>query len=330
MRILLQPAAQGTKAVRGRYEGTILRPVPFADHEDLLSADDRDNLKELFPGDAAPMWGLTPGKRGSNRKKIDAFHVSDAVFFYSDRTLISGGTVAYRLHNPALARRLWGEDDNGLTWEYLYAISDLRRVRIAFTEVTSVIGWSPNAVLQQAHVIADQDAEHLAALWGLDVPTAEVLGSISVPSVPDDSFGGALDRASTFARRAEQGHLKRLLLSHGGGRCALCGREFPAKLLVAAHIKKRAACTDDEKRDLVNIGMLACLLGCDSLYEHGFVAVEEGGRLLTSPEGHEVPALDDYAKKNFVSRTCAWWSPAREPYFYWHRVHTFRMSIGAA
>ncbi|CAO5147010.1 HNH nuclease domain-containing protein [Frankia sp. AiPs1] len=331
MRILLQPAAQGTKAVRGRYERTILNPVNFAEHEDLLSAEDREDLKEIFPGEAAPMWGLTPGKNGSNRKKIGSFHVGDAVFFYSDRALISGGTIAYRFRNAGLARRLWGEDKNDLTWEHMYAIGDLRRVRISFTEISSVIGWKSSAVLQQAHIITDRHADYLAELWGLDVSTADDYEiEERFISVSEPSFDGPLDRNSMRAQRVEQGQLKRLLLARGGNRCALCGREFPAKLLVAAHIKKRAACMEDEKRDLANVGMLACLLGCDSLYEHGFVGVGADGHLLVPADVREIPPLDDYAETHYVNRTCNWWSPTREPYFSWHRAHTFRMRIDAA
>lgn len=34
---------------------------------------------------------------------------------------------------------------------------------------------------------------------------------------------------------------------------ALCGAELPVRFLAAAQIKKRAACGDDERRDLSNI-----------------------------------------------------------------------------
>ncbi len=329
MRILLQPAAQGTPAVRGRYERTILTPVSFADHEDLLSAEDRTALKELFPEGVAPMWGLTPGKGGSNRKKIGAFSAGDAVFFYSGRALFSGGTVAYRFRSPGVARRLWGEDDNGLTWEHMYAISDLHQVLIPFTEVTSVIGWNPRAVLQQAHVVTDDDADYLAELWGLDVPTAGIPDTrYEVPDEPPSStpvFEGILDRDVMRAQRGEQVRLKRHLLAVGADRCALCGRDFPLRFLVAAHIKKRSACADEERRDLANVGMLACMFGCDSLYEHGFISVDEDGSILVAADAQAVPTLADYAVAHFMGRTTPWWTPLREPYFAWHRSHTFRM-----
>lgn len=47
------------------------------------------------------------------------------------------------------------------------------------------------------------------------------------------------------------------------------------ELLVAAHIKPRAKCSNQERRDWANIVPM-CLLGCDALFERGRVAVVKG------------------------------------------------------
>ena len=46
--------------------------------------------------------------------------------------------------------------------------------------------------------------------------------------------------------------------------------------LVAAHIKKRAACSLEEKKDYKSIVMPMCSFGCDYLYERGYIAVSDG------------------------------------------------------
>ena len=56
--------------------------------------------------------------------------------------------------------------------------------------------------------------------------------------------------------------------------CAICGEVYPVRFLWASHIKTRKACSEEERRDLANIAMLACLFGCDVLYEHGYASVE--------------------------------------------------------
>ena len=67
-----------------------------------------------------------------------------------------------------------------------------------------------------------------------------------------------------------------LLLGRTEAECALCGEKYPARFLWASHIKKRAAATDQEARDIPRVAMLACVFGCDALFEDGYVSVENG------------------------------------------------------
>lgn len=57
--------------------------------------------------------------------------------------------------------------------------------------------------------------------------------------------------------------------------CAICGRTFSCHSLVAAHKKKRANCTEEERKDPY-IVMPACVFGCDHLYENGYFEVHSG------------------------------------------------------
>ena len=58
----------------------------------------------------------------------------------------------------------------------------------------------------------------------------------------------------------------------------------------AAHIKKRAACADQEARNLDHIAMLACLFGCDALFEAGYIAVNAAGSIIIA-DLHPHPSL---------------------------------------
>src|SRR5262245_46109236 len=70
----------------------------------------------------------------------------------------------------------------------------------------------------------------------------------------------------------------------GTGTCALCGRTYPVAFLVAAHVKQRASCSEEERRDWAHVVMPLCKFGCDDLYEHGYVSVEPGGKIVTRPD----------------------------------------------
>jgi hypothetical protein len=139
------------------------------------------------------------------------------------------------------------------------------------------------------------------------------------------TFHGTLSRSAVVARRGEQEDLRRLLIRGGQAACALCGLELPENLLVAAHIKRRSECTEAERRDLDNIAMPACTLGCDALYEQGYVAVSADGTVLLSRAVEEHPVLHDHAShRRLLGRKTDHWNSEREPYFAWHRSHVYR------
>ncbi len=85
-----------------------------------------------------------------------------------------------------------------------------------------------------------------------------------------------LDKTSLSKRRTEQSILRSLLIEGKNELdCAICNKNYPIKFLSTAHIKKRKDCTDSEKKDL-NIVMPACHLGCDKIYEEGYIYIEDG------------------------------------------------------
>ncbi|WP_405966651.1 hypothetical protein OG613_05860 [Streptomyces sp. NBC_00015] len=70
--------------------------------------------------------------------------------------------------------------------------------------------------------------------------------------------------------------------------------------------------------------MLACTLGCDAVYEHGYVAVTPEGGVQVSPLAAEIPEVEAYIQEKLAGRIVSWWTPSRETYYLWHRTHTFK------
>lgn len=132
-------------------------------------------------------------------------------------------------------------------------------------------------------------------------------------------FQGDLSVPREAAARAEQAQLRRLLLGASTS-CALCGESLPAELLVAAHIKRRSLCTDEEKRDLGNVAMLACLLGCDALFELGLVTVDLNGTIEVNRNHYLADSCSEIADRLAGGR-CAAHNAKTRKYFEWHRNH---------
>ncbi|MFT5430188.1 MAG: hypothetical protein ACI9OJ_000861 [Myxococcota bacterium] len=141
---------------------------------------------------------------------------------------------------------------------------------------------------------------------------------------------GTLDRPTAGTRRVEQPRLRKVIFGKDDRTaCDLCGRILPVELLVAAHIKRRTDCNEDERRDLQSIAMSACLLGCDVLYERGWVAVKDDGIIIVHAATREVEDLSDLVDL-LEGRRCPRHSRDTEAYFDWHRKNRFRVSDEAA
>ena len=112
----------------------------------------------------------------------------------------------------------------------------------------------------------------------------------------------------TLARRAVIGPL-------GTAFCALCNCEYSADLIVAAHIKRRSACSPSEKRDIANNIVPMCRLGCDELFERGYVVVDGG--IVRATRRRTTPIVKAYIK-SLVGGRCVRWNKQSAPYFRWH------------
>lgn len=106
---------------------------------------------------------------------------------------------------------------------------------------------------------------------------ADSIGSGLLTALLDDDCVITTDRQTIGTARREQAELRRRLLrSRGTEGCFLCGRRLPYGFLVAAHVLPRSMLTDEERLQLGHVAVLMCTLGCDALYERGFVIVSEG------------------------------------------------------
>ena len=322
MRILIQPARLTVPVTKRNYRATITHPVVFKDHADLLGPELVERLTRLCPTGATPMWGNTPDTRdGAKRAALEAMRPGDWVFFSGQKRLYFGGTVVATWRNAALARRLWGDNSKGATWERMYALAGARGFEFPMAKVRAKINEDLNDPLRELTALNEENSKALDELLSLDpIPMSTVQ-----PSQPNTgTYDSELERRAERLVRGEQDKLRDRLLPNPLAQCALCGRTLPREFLVAAHIKKRAVCTDDEKRDLDNIAMPACTFGCDSLYERGYITVDADGKVQVSPLAADVPDVADYINARLAGNTVLCWAETRSPYFEWHRDYTFK------
>ena len=118
-------------------------------------------------------------------------------------------------------------------------------------------------------------------------------------------------------------YLRKALFKGPTAPCDLCGRVFEVEFLVAAHIKKRADCDDQEKRDVAHVVMSACRFGCDELYERGYIAVGDDGQLIFSDAIEASEHARAYAVQHLKGKSFGRPMTGRTDYFTWHRENKF-------
>lgn len=88
-------------------------------------------------------------------------------------------------------------------------------------------------------------------------------------------------------------------------RCAICGEEYSVSSLIAAHKKRRADCSGNERIDPY-IVMPLCLFGCDHMYERGYIYVQDGrvteGMLPAFLTARERAAVSQVLGRNLEQR----------------------------
>ncbi|TWI91297.1 hypothetical protein [Chitinophaga japonensis] len=131
---------------------------------------------------------------------------------------------------------------------------------------------------------------------------------------------GDLDRDGIVKVRQEQARLKSLLTNgKPEGQCCFCHKIYPTDFLRCAHIKKRSECLDEEKIN-INVVMLNCPI-CDSLYEQGYIGVENGSVITLRKERIAKDLLNLIT--DIEGNICLIYSTKNSHFFSWHiEFHT--------
>jgi len=142
-----------------------------------------------------------------------------------------------------------------------------------------------------------------------------------VEAGPEEGRTGSPDHRESLPSGpgdVDVGRLRRLLFDRREvARCALCGELLPVELISLVFVKPLEACTPAELEDVENDVMPACRMGCAGLFQEGFLAVDEDGRVTRGREGTATDPLEAYMEEVLGNR-CEYWHPDSEPFFRWH------------
>ncbi len=302
-RVFVQQAAKET-----RSEEEIIRKLQI-DIEELreyLGTHDYAYLKQL---ESSPI--LMRGTDGRNKKTWEEMQGGDIAL------------IAWRGHIQAVGEIVMQKDSSVLAklrlherYHFLYFLRNVERLHVPYARINRVLEYKPSYSFQPFRSFNQQGS---SAILGLLREIAPAFRLFSNDTLIERALEGDMDRRTEVDRRCEQGLLRRLYFGNGDeGRCGFCGRVFPIEFLVAAHVKRRADCSDKEKRDAYTNVIPACRFGCDELFERGYILGIDGV-LAKSNLKPAVPAIDGYMSL-IQGRSIQDWDRRRK-YFEWHAKH---------
>lgn len=200
---------------------------------------------------------------------------------------------------PRGPRETDADDDGFLAHvELIAADLKLHRVRVA-----ELITWgtpgplSRLGVPREAYIssLTDSDAGRLLHELDVNTPARFLPGRPHEDWVP--TFG-ATDRDVLASVRLEQGALRAYLLDGRlNAQCAICARDTPKQMLVAGHIVPRSQLEPAARLQFSSVAMLVCLFGCDALFEHGFLVVDDEGRVSAGRHPLDPVTASEVAKR---------------------------------
>lgn len=302
MKIHTLPCSSGSALLN--YDETIVTPEgekkPVLGKKLLNYWTEQD--KADFPissQDKFAVWGVTDGKRNINKNKWLKMAAGDLVLFYGGYEFFSVGKVIYKTTNSSLASHLWDtsklNSDEKMDWLNIFLIDEIRDTRIPLKNFNKIMGYAPNYIVQAYQVYDELISERI--IEGLD------LGDWDSPIYYDKrkSLQERLsnlvqtDSVSNATRRLEQSILREHLFGNSSTShtCAICLKDYPDSLLHAAHIKKRQNCSEEERKNL-NIVMPLCKLGCDEMFEKGFILVNAEGLVEVNQDKVTTSDLEMY------------------------------------
>lgn len=289
----------------------------------LLDEAQLTELNKLYKDSEASYWSNTSCPK--NKKTWEQINLKDLVLFANHGVIFASAVVTYKMKNEILGSELDGKDRKGNIYELFYFFDNVKKREIPYKRFNKIAGYKPSYPIRNFAIQSEGISAKIMRVLNLknnqDITEEDYIKAVREfdPKKPLDTEGKALFRK-------EQSFLRRFLFANNKiSICGICGKEFPVELLVAAHIKRRANCTIDEKLDYKNIVMPMCKLGCDALYENGYITIIEG-KIVTCMSKFHTQALNDYID-SLNDRSCTYWNINSLKYFKWHNKLVFKNSM---
>ena len=253
------------------------------------------------------VWGVTPSR--APKSSWEKLQIGDLVAFYSQRKFYLLGQIVDKFHNEDLARYLWGENQKGETWEYIYLIdpSSLISINVNSEKVAKILNYKLNYNFLPARYHQNPD---LIALFTDRLLEESDRSQDIITTVQREKIVatiGKYRRDPSFSIKVKQNY---------GNKCAICGIPNEGAIVDAAHVKP----VKDGGPDIEENGIALCKVH-HHLFDAGLITIKNG-KLTVSPTASSDlrihPLISEFENKNVVLKRTS------EEFLKWHNENIFK------
>ena len=156
--------ASGGHGTDKHYYDTIERKRTVEEAAKFLNPQEVEILKNNYHGGPFAVWGAVPGS--GNMRTWEAMESGDYVLIYKSGKIIFAAEVALKTRNPQMAEYLWGKDENGSTWEYMYFLVNPQQTDVSMAKLNPYLGYAENYFPRGFMAIDQSKANDLLMHYG--------------------------------------------------------------------------------------------------------------------------------------------------------------------
>lgn len=156
--------ASGGHGTDRHYYDTIERKRTVEEASNFLPPKEIQILQDDYHGGPFAVWGAVPGS--GNMRTWDVMETGDYVLIYKSGRIIFAAEVALKVRNSRMAEYLWGKDEQGNTWEYMYFLVNAQKTDVSMSKLNPYFGYSENYFPRGFMAIDQAKANELLAHYG--------------------------------------------------------------------------------------------------------------------------------------------------------------------
>ncbi|WP_415886599.1 HNH endonuclease [Neptuniibacter sp. QD37_6] len=244
----------GNPAARAHLSDSITNPIALNTIQDSVTSSELETLKSIEKEyDGLFAWGAVPGER--NVPNWEELQPGDTVLTVYDNHYRFISKVLYKTRNNDAAKKIWGTDPSGQTWELMYFLTPPQVLDPAVPIETGTFSEYLNKAYRGFAKIGSEKIERIITEYGsidhffdkalsIRLPTkteAEILLTEVVMDIegsydPTDHTDARDKILKSISQRQGQPKFRKALLEAYKGHCAVTGYGVE-QTLEAAHIQ---------------------------------------------------------------------------------------------